>query len=220
MKVDLPPPRSVPAPRCRGHEPFPLRFSALPITEALWVGARLIVELMEHLRRPERTTAFKRRRLLQPAMRRSASAGRRWRAPTSFVRSSTPVTRVSPSAASREVGTWYLGRRTAPVRESAIRFVLGAFCPIGRVCIDFVRLEGFVILDSPAALDVTSMVSSGPPDAGRIASLDVETVAGRTEPKILEVVPLPTPPLVSDPVFEAPTERPGPVIPVIDVLRR
>jgi V8-like Glu-specific endopeptidase len=96
---------------------------------------------------------------------------------------------------------------------------LGAFCPIGRVCIDFLWLEGFVVLDSPAALDVTSMVSSGPPDAGRIASLDVETVAGRTEPKILEVVPLPTPPLVPDPVFEAPTERPGPVIPVIDVLR-
>lgn len=96
--------------------------------------------------------------------------------------------------------------------------VAGAFCPIDGICIDFLWMEGFVVIDSPVRLDVTAVVTAGP-EHGKVASVDVETVREERVEKTLEV-PIPfTPIQLPDPVFEVPTERPGPVFPASGVLQ-
>lgn len=92
--------------------------------------------------------------------------------------------------------------------------VAGAFCPIDGVCIDFAWAEGFMVLDSPVALDVISVVTGGP-DPEAMASLDLESVPPRALARTLEVPLPPRPPIVPDPVFEQPTQRDDPVNPFV-----
>jgi V8-like Glu-specific endopeptidase len=95
--------------------------------------------------------------------------------------------------------------------------VAGAFCPIDGVCIDFLWVEGFVVVDSPVELEVAAVVSASPFER-QVSTLDVEPVAPLRVAKTLEVPLPPTPISLPNPRFEAPTERPGPVIPVADTL--
>lgn len=95
--------------------------------------------------------------------------------------------------------------------------VAQAFCPIEDVCVSFLWVEGFVIIDSPVALDVAALLSSGP-HGGEVTAAHIEPALGQQITKTLEVSVPPAPLPIPDPVFEKPVERPGPVIPIADEL--
>ncbi len=66
--------------------------------------------------------------------------------------------------------------------------VAGFFCPINGVCVDFAFLDAFVVIDSPASLDVTAVYTarhSGPDD--EVQTLDVESVEPRRVLKRIKV---------------------------------
>ena len=60
------------------------------------------------------------------------------------------------------------------------------FCPINGICVDFIAIDGFLVLNSASELDVTA-VYTGNPKAGEISALEVDTIAPR---KIAKTVPI------------------------------
>jgi len=66
--------------------------------------------------------------------------------------------------------------------------VAGFFCPINGVCVDFAFLDAFLVIDSPASLDVTAVYTArhSGPDA-EVQTLDVESVDGRRVVKRIRV---------------------------------
>jgi hypothetical protein len=71
--------------------------------------------------------------------------------------------------------------------------VAGFFCPIDGVCVDFIAIDGFLVVNSPVELDVVAVYSANPKD-GQISTLDVDTIAGRRMPKTIVVRPDQPPP--------------------------
>ncbi len=68
--------------------------------------------------------------------------------------------------------------------------VAGFFCPIdlngAPVCIDFAYIDGFVVLYSPAELDVTAVYTARPRE-GEVTTMDVEQSQARKISKTIEV---------------------------------
>jgi hypothetical protein len=60
------------------------------------------------------------------------------------------------------------------------------FCPINGICVDFIAIDGFLVLNSTLELDVTA-VYTGNPKAGEISALEIETIAAR---KIAKIIPI------------------------------
>jgi hypothetical protein len=64
--------------------------------------------------------------------------------------------------------------------------IAGFYCPIDGVCVDFVAIDGFLVVNSPVELDVVAVYTANP-GAGQISTLDTETIAGRRMPKTIVV---------------------------------
>ncbi len=62
------------------------------------------------------------------------------------------------------------------------------FCPINGICVDFTAIDGFLVLNSTAELDVVA-VYSGNPKSGEVSALEVETIAARKLAKSLTIKP-------------------------------
>jgi len=76
--------------------------------------------------------------------------------------------------------------------DQAIAFncfdIAGFYCPINNVCVDFTAIDGFLVINSPAELDVVA-VYTGNPKGGEVSTLDTETVAARKLAKVIKVEP-------------------------------
>lgn len=66
--------------------------------------------------------------------------------------------------------------------------IAGFYCPIRGVCVDFTAIDGFLVVNSPAELDVVAVYTAHPKD-GEVSTLDTETVAGRRMPKTILIKP-------------------------------
>jgi hypothetical protein len=64
--------------------------------------------------------------------------------------------------------------------------IVGFFCPIDGVCVDFIAIDGFLVVNSPVELDVVAVYTANPRDA-QISTMDTETIAGRRLPKTIVV---------------------------------
>ena len=53
------------------------------------------------------------------------------------------------------------------------------FCPINGICVDFIAIDGFLVLNSASELDVVAVYSGHPKDA-QVSALEIETIAART----------------------------------------
>ena len=60
------------------------------------------------------------------------------------------------------------------------------FCPINGICVDFIAIDGFLVLNSASELDVVAAYT-GNPKAGEISALEIETIAAR---KIAKTIPI------------------------------
>jgi hypothetical protein len=60
------------------------------------------------------------------------------------------------------------------------------FCPINGLCVDFTAIDGFLVLNSAAELDVVA-VYSGAPKSGEVSTLDTETIAARKLSKVITI---------------------------------
>ena len=56
--------------------------------------------------------------------------------------------------------------------------IAGFFCPIDGLCFDFAYLKGYLVIYSPAELDVVAIYTARTPD-GQISAMDVEQVRAR-----------------------------------------
>jgi hypothetical protein len=76
--------------------------------------------------------------------------------------------------------------------DQAIAFncfdIANFFCPINNVCVDFTAIDGFLVINSPAELDVVA-VYTGNPKGGEVSTLDTETVAARKLAKVIKIEP-------------------------------
>jgi hypothetical protein len=66
--------------------------------------------------------------------------------------------------------------------------IAGFYCPIDGVCVDFIAIDGFLVINSPVELDVVAVYTANP-KGGEVSTLDTETVAGRRSPKTIVVRP-------------------------------
>lgn len=66
--------------------------------------------------------------------------------------------------------------------------VVGYFCPINGVCVDFAFLEGFAVIKSPVPLDVVSVYSARHTD-GEVETMDVETVQPKQIREAVKLTP-------------------------------
>lgn len=66
--------------------------------------------------------------------------------------------------------------------------IAGFFCPIDGVCVDFIAIDGFLVVNSPVELDVVAVYTANPKD-GQVSTLDADTIAGRRMPKTIVVRP-------------------------------
>ncbi|HWP17205.1 MAG TPA: hypothetical protein VNM46_16385, partial [Xanthobacteraceae bacterium] len=60
------------------------------------------------------------------------------------------------------------------------------FCPINGICVDFIAIDGFLVLNSASELDVVA-VYSGAPKAGEVSTLDTEIIPPR---KLAKTIPI------------------------------
>jgi len=60
------------------------------------------------------------------------------------------------------------------------------FCPINGICVDFIAIDGFLVLNSASELDVVA-VYSGAPKAGGVSTLDAEIIPPR---KLAKTIPI------------------------------
>ena len=76
--------------------------------------------------------------------------------------------------------------------DQAIAFncfdIANFYCPIDGVCVDFTAIDGFLVINSPAELDVVA-VYTGNPKGGEVSTLDTETVAARKMAKVIKIEP-------------------------------
>lgn len=64
--------------------------------------------------------------------------------------------------------------------------IAGFFCPIDGVCVDFIAIDGFLVLNSPVELDVVAVYTANPAN-GQVSTLDADPIAGRRMPKTIVV---------------------------------
>jgi hypothetical protein len=62
------------------------------------------------------------------------------------------------------------------------------YCPIDGVCVDFIAIDGFLVVNSPVELDVVAVYTAHP-TGGEVSTLDTETIAGRRMPKTIMIRP-------------------------------
>lgn len=76
--------------------------------------------------------------------------------------------------------------------DQAIAFncfdIANFYCPINNVCVDFTAIDGFLVINSPAELDVVAAYT-GNPKGGEVSTLHTETVAARKIAKVIKIEP-------------------------------
>lgn len=66
--------------------------------------------------------------------------------------------------------------------------IAGFFCPIDGVCVDFIAIDGFLVVNSPVELDVVAVYTANPGN-GQVSTLDADPIAGRRMPKTIVIRP-------------------------------
>jgi len=62
------------------------------------------------------------------------------------------------------------------------------YCPIDGVCVDFIAIDGFLVVNSPVELDVVAVYTAHP-QGGEVSTLDAKTVTARRMPKTITIRP-------------------------------
>jgi hypothetical protein len=64
--------------------------------------------------------------------------------------------------------------------------IANLFCPIHGLCVDFIAIDGFLVLNSASELDVVAVYSGGP-KAGEVSTLDTEIIPPRKLAKTIKI---------------------------------